>query len=200
MPQESRSNEASDAAERRVLSYEHALGRAVHAFVRDGGLDMEALAKEIPVSRATLYRVVRSRDLLLGDVLWVLTERTLQRAEREATAPVGIDRILQVSRLFKQYTLDFEPLRELLRHEPETTFRVVLSPAGRVSERVVAAWVDILRAAVERNELRLPFDVEWFAYVFVRTGESMLYSDLLAGRAPDLDVAEFVQRLLFQQA
>lgn len=183
---------------RRVLEYDQALRGAIRVFVRDGRLDMEALANEFPVSRATLYRVVESRDRLLGDVLWTLAERTLRLAERDATSPPGLDRIIEISRLFKQYTLEFEPLRRLLRAEPETAFRVLLSPMGRVSDRVVKEWIGILQGAVDRGEITLPFDVEWFAYVFVRTGETMLYSDLLAGREPDLDVAEFVQRLLFQ--
>lgn len=183
---------------RRVLDYDQALRRSIHVFVRDGRLDMEALANEIPVGRATLYRVVKSRDRLLGDVLWTLAERTLRLAERDATAPLGVDRVIEISRLFKQHTLEFEPLRRLLREEPETAFRVLLTPIGRVSDRMVKEWIEILRTAVDRGELTLPLEVEWFSYVFVRTGESMLYSDLLAGREPDLDMAEFVQRLLFQ--
>lgn len=157
---------------------------------------MTALADEIPVGRATLYRVVGSRDHLLGDVLWVLAQRTLDLVQREASA-TGVDRIIEMSRRFKQLTLDFEPMRAFLRTEPETAFRVLLTPAGRVSERVVGRWAEILRDAVERGEVALPFDVDRFAYIFVRIGEATLYSDVLAGIEPDLDVSEVVQRLLF---
>lgn len=183
---------------RRVLSYDEALERAIHVFVRDGRLDMEPFAAEFPVSRATLYRVVGTRDRLLGDVLWVLAERTLRLAQSEATSAGGIDRLLEISRRFKEHTLGFAPLRAFLHAEPQTAFQVLLTPAGRVSERVVAAWVEIFEDATARGEVTLPFDVGWFAYVFVRTGESMLYSDLLAGREPDLRTAELVQRLLFK--
>lgn len=182
---------------RRVLTYEQALRRAVHQFVRDGAVDMTSLADEIPVGRATLYRVVGSRDRLLGDVLWVLAERTLERAEEEATA-TGVDRLIQISRRFKELTLGFEPVRTFLRAEPETAFRVLLTPAGRVSERVVGRWAETFTEAVERGELTLPFDVDRFAYIFVRIGEAMLYSDLLAGLEPDLDVSETAQRLLLR--
>ncbi|HEX6238062.1 MAG TPA: QsdR family transcriptional regulator [Acidimicrobiales bacterium] len=182
---------------RRVLTYEEAVHRAIRVFVRDGGLDMRVLAEEIPVGRATLYRVVGSRNRLLGDVLWTLAERTLRLAALEATS-TGLERIIETSRRFKEHTLGFGPLRTFLRTEPQTAFQVLLTPAGRVSERLVRAWIEILRQAVEAEELTLPFDVEWFAYVFVRTGESMVYSDLLAGRDPDLELAELVQRLLFR--
>lgn len=182
---------------RRVLTYEQALHRAIKVFVRDGGLDMENLAEEIPVSRATLYRVAGNRDRLLGDVLWTLADRTLRMVGAEATGD-GLDRIIDTSRRFKAQLLGFSPLRTFLRSEPETAFRILLTPAGRVSERLVESWVQILRRSSETGEITLPFDVEWFAYVFVRIGESMVYSDLLAGREPDLEVAELVQRRLFE--
>lgn len=187
----------ADGDSRRVLTYDQALRRAIKVFVRDGSLDMKALADEFPVGRATLYRVVGSRDRLLGDVLWTLAERTLELAKLE-TRSGGIDRMIEVSRRFKEHTLGFQPLRAFLHAEPQTAFRVLLTPAGRVSERVVQAWVEILREAVDDGEFILPFDVEWFAYVFVRTGESMIYSDLLAGREPDLELAAVVQRALFR--
>ena len=184
----------------RVLTYDQALRQAVHQFVRDGAVDMTTLADEIPVGRATLYRVVGTRDRLLGDVLWVLAKRTLGLAEQEATAAghAGLERLIQISRRFKELTLAFEPVRAFLKAEPETAFRVLLTPAGHVSERVVGWWAETFRAAAERGEITLPFDVERFAYIFVRIGEAMLYSDLLAGLEPDLDVSETAQRLLLR--
>jgi len=185
------------ADSRRVLTYDQALRHAVHHFVRNGNVDMTALADEIPVGRATLYRVVGSRDTLLGDVLWILAHRTLGLAQREAVK-TGLDRIIEISRRFKEMTLEFEPVRAFLKAEPETAFRVLLTPAGRVSDRVAEFWSVILAEAAERGEVVLPFDVDRFAYIFVRIGESLLYSDLLAGIEPDLDASETVQRLLFR--
>lgn len=191
---------APNWSNRRVLTYDQALECAIHLFVRTGRLEMDALAEQIPVGRATLYRVVGSRDRLLGDVLWVLAERTLRLAESESEAPAGVERMIEISRRFKRHVLGFRPMRDFVHAEPQTAFRVLLTPAGRVSERVVRAWVDMFTEAAGRGELTLPFDVEWFAYVFVRTGESIVYADLLAGREPDLDLAEHVQRLLFKAA
>jgi AcrR family transcriptional regulator len=183
-----------------VLTYEQAHRRAMKVFVRDGGLDMKTLADELPVGRATLYRVVGSRDRLLGDVLWTLAERTLQSAERQAGAVEGLDRVLEISHRFKQDLLTFEPLRRFVRTEPEVALRVLLTPAGGVSERMVEAYAGILRRSIVCPETTLPFDLDWFAYVLVRTGESMLYSDILAGREPDLELADLVTRLLFRAA
>jgi AcrR family transcriptional regulator len=160
---------------------------------------MQSLADELGVSRATLYRVVANRDRLLGDVIWDLGARTLERAIRE-TPPEhsGIDRIVETSRRFNQYVMAFAPLRGFLKEEPLTAFRVLFSPAGRVHERAVAAWRGMLEEAVDRGEIVPPFDVDRLAYVLVRSGESMLYADLIAGREPDIELAAVIQRAVLQ--
>jgi AcrR family transcriptional regulator len=160
---------------------------------------MHALSEELAVSRATLYRVVGNRDRLLGDVIWDLGERTLERAIRETPADTsGVDRIIETSRRFNEYVVTFEPLRDFLRSEPLTAFRVLFSPAGRVHERAVAAWRAMLEEAAETREIVLPFDVDRLAYILVRTGESMLYADLIGGREPDIDLAAITQRAVLQ--
>jgi AcrR family transcriptional regulator len=192
-------NGAGGACLSRVLAYEDAFGRARARFLEEGTLDMQALAASLAVSRATLYRVVGNRDRLLGDVIWALGERTLGLAIRE-TSPehVGIDRIVETSRRFNGYVVTFAPLRTFLRTEPLTAFRVLFSPAGRVHERAVAAWTGLLQEAVDRGEIVPPFDVDRLAYVLVRSGESMLYADLIGGREPDIELAATTQRAVLQ--
>ena len=43
-------------------------------------LDMQGLADELGVSRVTLFRRVGSREELLSQALWLLTERMLEAA------------------------------------------------------------------------------------------------------------------------
>ncbi len=184
---------------KRVLSYNDALARARARFIADGALDMEALAAELGVSRATLYRVVGNRDRLLGDVIWDLGERTLERAIKETPPePSGAERIVATSKTFNEYVMAFEPLRNFLKDEPLTAFRVLFSPAGGVHERAVAAWRSMLEEAVDRGEIDPPFDPDKLAYVLVRTGESMLYADLIAGREPDIELAASIQRAVLE--
>jgi AcrR family transcriptional regulator len=183
----------------RVLSYDDALSRARAYFLPNNTLDMKALSDELGVSRATLYRVVGNRDRLLGDVIWDLGARTLRRATQE-TSPdsTGVDRIIETSRRFNEYVVNFAPLRDFLRNEPLTAFRVLFSPTGRVHERAVSAWRAMLEEAAEKGEVVLPFDVDQLAYIIVRTGESMLYADLIGGREPDIELAAITQRAVLQ--
>jgi hypothetical protein len=184
---------------RRVLSDTDAIARAKARFVADGTVDMTVLAEELAVSRATLYRVVGNRDRLLGDVIWDLGSRTLERAIRE-TEPdrTGIDRVVETSRRFNEYVVAFSPLRHFLREEPLTAFRVLFSPAGRVHERAVDAWRAMLQEAVARGEIVPRLPVDDLAYNLVRSGESMLYADLIAGREPDIELAAVIQRAVLQ--
>jgi hypothetical protein len=187
---------ASSEPSVRVLTYEQALATAQRVFLKDSRLDMRALAAKLAVGRATLYRVARSRDRLLGDVIWSFGERTLRMAMRETTSS-GVDRIVETARRFNVYVVTFAPLRTFIRAEPMTAVRVLFTPAGGVHQRFVEAWKEIFLEAERTGELTLPFDADDLAYVFVRIGESILYSDLLAGREPDIELAAFVERALF---
>lgn len=179
----------------RVLSYETALGAARRAFIQQFNVDMPTLARSLNVGRATLYRVVHSRDRLLGDVIWSFGEKTLALAQAESSG-TGAERIVALARRFNEYVVAFEPLRAFVRLDPTTAVRVLFTPAGDVHRRFVQAWKEIFDDAVARGELTLPFGVDDFAYVFVRIGESILYSDLLADREPDIELASLVQRAL----
>lgn len=179
-----------------VLPLELALAAGRHMFLRDGTVGMEALAKQLSVGRATLYRVVGTRDKLLGEVISTLASRTLEAAVADASG-AGVDRIIQIARRFNEQVVAFQPLRTFLENEPLTAMRVLFTPAGNVHRRSREQWTTVIAKIVETDGVNLPYDTDDFVYVFVRVGESMLFADLLAGRMPDIDLAETVQRSLF---
>ena len=168
---------------------------AERSFAEDGDVDMDALARELSVSRATLYRVSGGRDRLLGDVLWSRGRRGMQRARQDARG-TGPDLVIDLARRFNEGVVADVPLRAFLRADPATAFRVLFMPEGRVHTRFVEAWREVIGEQVDAGHLRLAMDLEELAYLFVRIGESVLYTDLLAGRPPDVRLAETVQRAL----
>jgi hypothetical protein len=168
-------------------------------FLRHGTLEMDALAGSLAISRATLYRVVHSRDRLLGDVLWKLGEQMLNRARAQRTEP-GVEGVIGITRRFSGYLLRAEPFRAFLRAEPKTATRVLFTPSGGVHARAVAAQKEILAEAVRRGELCLLGDLDHLAYLYVRIIESTLYAELLTGQQPDLPLAERTLRSLLHQA
>ena len=179
----------------RVISYEEVVAGARRHFLRNGTIDMDDLAHELAVSRATLYRAVDGRDRLLGDVLWSLAERIFTRA-RLGVEGGGVDAILEISRRFTEEVMAAEPFRRFLEREPQTALRVLLTPAGGVHERTVAMQRAIFADALASCQDELPGDLDSLAYLYVRLHESILYADIMSGRRPDPDVARRAVRAL----
>ena len=71
---------------------------------------MQTLAAELGVGRTTLYRWVGDRELLLGEVLAILTRRAWHQviAEEDRT---GIEGGLAAIRRFMELTAGYAPLR-----------------------------------------------------------------------------------------
>lgn len=160
---------------------------------------MDQLADDLWVSRATLYRVVGSRDRLLGDVLWYLARRTLDTAINDAQSAglTGVERLLAISQRFNDDVAAFAPMQRFLRDEPADAVRILFATPARVHERAVEAWAQLFRQALESGELEsLPFAVDETAFVFVRIGESILYGNMLAGIVPDGRLSEHLRRTL----
>ena len=181
----------------RVVAYDQVVTAAERLWHATEHLDMDELARAVSVSRATLYRVVGSRDRVLGDVLWRSGSRLLDRVAAAAQGD-GVDRIVAIAERFDVRLLAYPPLRRLLREEPQTAFRVLMMPEAGVHTRFVARWRELLEQAERDGGLTLPLALDDAAYVFVRIGESVLYSDLLGGREPDLALAAQVQRSLLR--
>ena len=185
-------NDAEGNPSRRVLSYDEVLRGARAHFLQRGTIALDSLAAELGVSRATLYRLIEGRDRLLGDVLWSLGEPVLRRAMDEHGAAT-MDAILEISIAFYREMAGARPFRTFLEAEPGTAVRVLFTPAGAVHERAVGVQKEIF-ARARTAGLPLAEDLDGLAYLYVRIVESLLYADLLSGRAPDLTLVERAAR------
>jgi hypothetical protein len=66
--------------------------RAARTLADGERLDTTVLAAQLGISRVTLFRRVGNRDAILGEAVWWLGERTLQRVVRAHDArPVGAE-------------------------------------------------------------------------------------------------------------
>jgi AcrR family transcriptional regulator len=180
---------------RRVLDEQQLLLAARRAFDAHGTVDMDALARDLAVSRATLYRVAGSRERLLGEVLWASGSRAMAHHRRDVPGG-GPERLVELARRFNAGLLAYEPVRRFVHDDPTLAFRVLFMPEARVHSRFVGLWRELLGEAVAAGELDPPFDVDELAFVFVRLGESLLYSDLLSGLEPDVELCARVQSAL----
>lgn len=175
---------------RRVVSREQVVHGACRFFLRHGEVDMDGVARSLAISRATLYRVVHSRDGLLGDVLWRLGERQLVQA-RLRRRNGGVEGVLEITRHFVDRLRGAAPFRAFLRGEPETAARVLFNGSGAVHRRAVSAQKQIL-LEVPGEWCAGPLDQ--VAFLYVRIVESAIYAELLGGQPLDRDLAERAAR------
>ncbi len=160
----------------------------------------------LAVSRATLYRVVGSRDRLLTEVLWRLAQRCIDRARARRTRD-GIEGVVEVVRLFARQALASRSLRRFIAAEPQTATRVLTTADGGVQQLAIAATTRLfeevgLAGHASNGALapaRLAEDPERVAYLLVRIVESLCFAEL-AGTRPDLDLTEQTIRAMLVRA
>ncbi|HJT96326.1 MAG TPA: QsdR family transcriptional regulator, partial [Mycobacterium sp.] len=145
--------------------------------------------------RATLYRWVGNRDLLLAEVLWSLAELGFAQLKRDAKGK-GVDWFMDVYRGFGDLIVDHKPIRTWVENEPECALRVMASKHTPHQQRVVSAFKDALEEAQRAHGLKLKLDADTLAFVLVRLGESYLWAELMTGQARDRDEAHAVARAL----
>jgi AcrR family transcriptional regulator len=160
-------------------------------------LDMRALAKELGVSRATLYRWTGSREQLLGDVIWSVAMTRYREAGRAAHGR-GASRMLDAfDRCLRAFAGAHE-LRRFLESDPEVALRVLTARNGPVQGRMVDAVASAIRREVARGTYRAPVEPDVLAYAIVRIGEAFLYNDSIVALEPNLDAALAIVRLLLR--
>jgi AcrR family transcriptional regulator len=176
------------------------VNRAVR-WIHDGRrVDMQGLADELGVSRATLFRRAGGREELISKSLWVLTERTLAvAAERwEAERPEGALHTPGTGRHINAIVSEAKGLRRLLDDEPALALRVLTDPRGRVQTGIVTFTEALLRRDMAEFGLVPLIEPNALAYALVRLGESFLYADVLAARKPDVALANRLQSALVE--
>ena len=182
----------------RVISAEQAISAGYQHFLRHGTVDMDQVAVALAVSRATLYRVISSRDRLLSEVLWRLVRQSMDKA-RALRTQTGIDGIVEVVRTFSDELLDATPLQHFIACEPEAATRVLMTPAGGLHRRSMTSVKELFDEAAAPGPWILD-DRDNLAHVLVQIVESLYFAEMLAGTAPDRDLAECTVRALMVQA
>jgi AcrR family transcriptional regulator len=158
-------------------------------------VDMQALAAELGVNRATLYRWVGSKELLLGEVISALARETLANARREIPGE-GPEHVAQVIQRVLEQQHTFPPMRAFLERDPQYALRVLTSNESTVQRGSIAAIREFLQDQVDRGALHTEADLDDLAYVLIRVGESFLYSDLITGTEPNVAKADVMFRML----
>jgi AcrR family transcriptional regulator len=167
-----------------AATQDQVLAAASAQFLASERVDVQAIAAELGLSRATIYRWFGSRDGLLGAVMVAEFNRVVEGARTRSTG-IGARRVLWMLDRVARWLARSEPYRYFIATERATAGRIITTSDGPVQPRVVAAVAELLDAAVaEGYENRL--DTATCAYALVRLIEAFLYQDAVTGIRGDV--------------
>jgi AcrR family transcriptional regulator len=158
---------------------------ARRAFLAGHRLEMQELAAELGVSRATVFRWVGGRDQLLAEVIWSTAQPTLRRAVAAADDLTGGERLVACVADFAAMTIESSAFMGFVQREPERALRLMTTRASTFQRRLVSAFEDLVREEVDAGRLDPPMPVHDLAYLMLRIAEAFVYSDVIAGEIPD---------------
>jgi AcrR family transcriptional regulator len=165
---------------------EAALALATSRFLQCERVDVQAIARELGLARATMHRWFQTREALLGELLAELAERRLLQI-REETAGGGTSALLATFDRFNRELAGLDGLRVLLAQEQERALRILTSSGAIVQPRVVGTVQRIVEAEVEAGRYAPKIEPNVLAYAIVRLGEAFLYNDAIVGIRGDTD-------------
>jgi AcrR family transcriptional regulator len=147
-------------------------------------IDVQAIARELGLARATMHRWFHTRELLLGEVMAGLGEERLELL-RERVGGHGAKALLDSFDAFNRELSAAPGLRALLLAETELGLRVLTSATGLVQPRMVAAVQRLIEQEAERG-YRPALSPDLLAYAIVRLAEAFLYNDAAVGVAGEV--------------
>ncbi len=162
------------------------LAEARRRFLRGERLDVQSVAGELGVGRATVYRWFGSREGLLGEVLAREFCGLLELARRRSDSTGGLA-LLETLDQANRWLVDSEPFRRFFEQEQTIGLRMITSSTGPVQSRVVETIETMIETEMARADYHPPIEPSTLAYSLVRLGEAFLYNDSVVGNRGDVD-------------
>jgi AcrR family transcriptional regulator len=171
------------------------LAAARRRYVEGERVDMRAIAADLGVSRATLYRWFGSREALLGEAIARETEEYFTRV-RAGVGGRGAPALLETFDRINRGLVRATGLRRFLEQEREAALRTLTSSAGSVQPAAVAAIAGLIEEEAAAGAYDPPTDAATLAYAIVRLAEAFIYNDALAGIRGDVEGLRRVEAAL----
>jgi AcrR family transcriptional regulator len=191
MPQTSQRSRGRPAA----ASREDVIDAGLHRYLRGRRVDVQAIASELGVGRATIYRWFGSRERLIGEVIIRATEPALSEA-RTGLKGKGGKGLLDTFDRFNRALADAPALRAFVERERDAALRIITSGAGLVQPRMVELIAALISEEADAGTYEPPVDPATLGYAIVRLAEAFLFNDAVAGIRGDVDRLREVEAAL----
>ena len=158
-------------------------------------VDVRAVAAEVGLARATIYRWFGSREELLGEVIARESEDYFRRV-RSRVKGRGAAALLETFDQINRGIVRSVPLRKYLEQEREAALRTLTSSGGVCEPRAVAAIAALIEEEVAAGAFEPPVEVPALAYAIVGLANAFLYNDAVAGIRGDVERLRAVEAAL----
>src|SRR5271165_6060820 len=176
---------------------EDVLSLAAERFLAGERVDMQGIARELGLARATMHRWFGTRDVLIGEMLAQLAETRLALIQRESTSS-GASALLDRFDRFNRDLAATRGLGMLLANEQERGLRILTSSGGVVQPRVVAAIERMICDEVQAGTFAPRIAPATLAYAIVRLAEAFLYNDAMFGIRGDTERLREIELALLE--
>jgi AcrR family transcriptional regulator len=171
------------------------LEAAMHRYLRGRRIDVQAIAGDLGLSRATIYRWFGSREDLIGEVL-VLAATPLLEDARAGARGRGGRALLDTFDRFNRGLAHAPALRQFVEQERDAALRIITAGGGAVQPRIVAMIAGLIEEEVRAGTYEPPVEPETLGYAIVRLAEAFLFNDAAAGMRGDVDRLREVEAAL----
>ena len=169
-----------------AASREAALALATERFLDAQRVDVQAIARELGLARATMHRWFQTRESLLGELLATLAEQRLRTIYAELSETGG-RALLETADRFNRELAATRGMRYFLAQEQERALRILTSSGGVVQPRVVATIEALILEEQRAGRYTPKVAPNALAYAIVRLGEAFLYNDAIVGIRGDTE-------------
>src|SRR3954454_1869548 len=178
---------------------EQVLDAAVYRYLRGRRVDIQAIAAELGLGRATVHRWFGTREALIGEVIVLASAPVLEDARAKAVGKGG-PALLETFDRFNRSLADAPALRQFVETEREAALRIITSRNGVVQPRMVAMISELIDEEVRAWAYEPPVEPSVLGYAIVRLAEAFLFNDAALGSRGDLDRLREVEAALLHVA
>ena len=159
-------------------------------------VDMQAVARRLGVSRATVHRWFGTRDALMAALFEHLAAEFREEAEAGARG-TGDDRAFDFVRRIAERAASYAPLSVAAAREPGVVLRLVMAEDGPVHAEVADTLNRLLAATRTPKEMARIADA---IDLFSTTAITLHWATIAAGGTPDASRYERLGRALLADA
>jgi AcrR family transcriptional regulator len=178
-----------------AASREDVIDAGLYRYLRGRRVDVQAIAGELGLGRATIYRWFGSREKLLGEVIIRATEPVLAEA-RKGRAGKGGPGLLDTFDRFNRALADAPALRAFVEQERDASLRIIASGAGIVQPRIVELITGLITEEVEAGTYKPPLEPSVLGFAIVKLAQAFLFNDAVVGIRGDVDRLREVEAAL----